>query len=106
MNKTRQKYLFKWLRMQQTPIKKLLGLNILLAAISSIILVAQTWMLASILHNLIMLNTERSELLPHFIGLIVGFALRALILWLREKIGFTCGRRLRNNIRQQILNKI
>lgn len=106
MEKSRQKYLFKWLRTQQTPIKKQLHLNILLAGISSVILVAQTWLLATLLHNLIMLHKDRHELIPHFIGLMIAFALRALILWLREKIGFTCGRQLRNHIRRQILEKI
>ena len=106
MEKSRQKYLFKWLRTQQTPIKKQLHLNILLAGISSVVLVAQTWLLATLLHNLIMLHRDRHELIPHFIGLMIAFALRALILWLREKIGFTCGRQLRNHIRRQILEKI
>lgn len=106
MNKTRQKYLFKWLRAQQAPIKKTLNLNILLAGVSSVILVAQTWLLATLLHNLIMLHTDRNELIPHFIGLVITFGLRALILWLREKIGFKCGQQLRNHIRRQILNKI
>ena len=106
MDKQRQKYLFKWLRAQQKPIKKLLSLNILLAAASSIILVCQTWLLATILHGLIINEISRTELLPHFIGLVICFALRGLIVWLREKIGFKCGEQLRNMIRKQILEKI
>ena len=106
MDKQRQKYLFKWLRSQQKPIKKLLSLNILLAAVSSVILVCQTWLLATILHGLIINEINRTELLPHFIGLVICFALRGLIVWLREKIGFKCGEQLRNMIRKQILEKI
>lgn len=106
MNKVRQKQLINWLRKQQKPIKKLLALNVLFAAFSSVILVGQTWLLALILHNLIMLGTKPAELLPHFSGLLAGFALRGLILWIREKIGFQCGRQLRNIIRRQILTKI
>lgn len=53
-----------------------------------------------------MLNTARHELLPSFIGLVIGFALRAIILWVREQIGFKCGRILRNILRQKILDKI
>ena len=41
-----------------------------------------------------------------FIALIITFALRAVILWLREKIGFKAGRLLRNHMRQKILDKI
>lgn len=106
MDKQRQKYLFKWLRAQQKPIKKLLSLNILLAAVSSVILVCQTWLLATILHGLIINEINRTELLPHFISLVICFALRGLIVWLREKIGFKCGEQLRNMIRKQILEKI
>lgn len=106
MNKARQKYLFKWLRNQQKIIKKQLGLTIILATFSSLILVAQTWLLATVLQGLIMENTDRSQLLPHFAALILCFALRALILWFREKIGFQSGQQLRRHIRQQILAKI
>lgn len=106
MDKSRQKYLQQWLRTQQKPIKKYLNLNILLATFSSVILVGQTYLLASLLHKLIILGEPVTDLAPYFIGLVVGFALRALILWIREKIGFKCGQLLRNIIRQQILDKI
>lgn len=106
MNKLRQKYLQKWLRAQQKPIKKLMGANIALATLSALILVAQTYFLATLLDKLIMQNVPRNELIPYFFGLITGFALRAVILWAREKIGFQCGRKLRSHIRQKILNKI
>ncbi|AOF53995.1 thiol reductant ABC exporter subunit CydD [Rodentibacter caecimuris] len=106
MDKLRQKYLQKWLHAQQQPIKKLMRANIALATFSSIILVIQTYLLATLLDKLIMQNTSRDELIPYFIGLIFSFALRALILWGREKIGFEAGRQLRNHIRRQILDKI
>ena len=106
MNKLRQKYLQKWLRAQQKPIKKLMDANIALATLSALILVAQTYFLATLLDKLIMQNVPRNELIPYFLGLITGFALRAVILWAREKIGFQCGRKLRSHIRQKILDKI
>lgn len=106
MDKLRQKYLQKWLRAQQKPIKKLMGLNIALATFSALILVAQTYFLATLLDKLIIQQEPRENLTPYFIGLILGFALRAVILWAREKIGFEAGKQLRNHIRQQILTKI
>ena len=106
MNKLRQKYLQKWLRAQQEPIKKLMRTNIVLATLSALILVAQTYFLATLLDKLIMQNVPRDELIPYFLGLIIGFGLRAIILWAREKIGFQSGQLLRNHIRQKILDKI
>ena len=49
MDKLRQKYLQKWLRAQQQPVKKLMRTNIALATLSSLILVAQTYFLATLL---------------------------------------------------------
>ncbi|WP_118861449.1 heme ABC transporter permease/ATP-binding protein CydD [Haemophilus haemolyticus] len=106
MNKLRQKYLQKWLRAQQEPIKKLMRANIVLATLSALILVAQTYFLATLLDKLIMQNDPRDELIPYFLGLIIGFGIRAIILWAREKIGFQSGQLLRNHIRQKILDKI
>ena len=106
MNKLRQKYLQKWLRAQQEPIKKLMRANIVLATLSALILVAQTYFLATLLDKLIMQNVPRDELIPYFLGLIIGFGMRAIILWAREKIGFQSGQLLRNHIRKKILDKI
>ena len=106
MNKLRQKYLQKWLRAQQEPIKKLMCANIVLATLSALILVAQTYFLATLLDKLIMQNVPRDELIPYFTGLIACFGLRAVILWIREKIGFQSGKILRRHIRQKILDKI
>lgn len=106
MEKNRQKYLFKWLRAQQKPVKKELNLNIALATLSSFILVVQTWLSASLLHALIIEHSPRSSLIPQFIGLLGCFILRAGIIYIREKIGFKCGRKLRNIVRRQILEKI
>lgn len=106
MNKVRQKYLQQWLRAQQKPIKKLMRANIALATLSAFILVVQTYFLATLLDKLIMQNVPRDELIPYFLGLIIGFGMRAIILWVREKIGFRSGQLLRNHIRQKILDKI
>ena len=64
MNKLRQKYLQKWLRAQQETIKKLMRVNIVLATLSALILVAQTYFLATLLDKLIMQNVPRDELIP------------------------------------------
>ncbi|MCW9698017.1 heme ABC transporter permease/ATP-binding protein CydD [Avibacterium sp. 20-129] len=106
MDKARQRYLQKWLHAQQKPIKTLLSLNILLASLSSLILVAQTYLLATLLHQLIMEQTARENLIGYFIALVIGFALRAMILYWRERLGFKCGQKLRYFIRQQIFTKL
>ncbi|MDH3000810.1 thiol reductant ABC exporter subunit CydD [Chelonobacter oris] len=108
MDKARQKTVAGWLRQQQNIIKGSLYLNVLLGCLSAVLLIGQTWLLAVVLDGLIMQDPvgEQSVFLPHFLGLLVIFALRALILYLREKIGFYSGQRLRRVIRGQILDKL
>ncbi len=106
MEKTRQRYLQKWLTEQKAPVKKWLSINVLLASLSSLILVGQTYCFAMILQALIIKHQDRQQLGAYFIGIVLGFVIRAIILYWRERIGFRCGREVRNHIRQQIFNKI
>ena len=85
MDKLRQKYLQKWLRAQQQPVKKLMRTNIALATLSSLILVAQTYFLATLLDKLIMQHVDRAELVPYFIALIITFRFTCGHFMLREK---------------------
>lgn len=78
----------------------------LLGLFSGLLIVAQAWLLASLLHALIIEHTPREQLIPSFIWLAAAFALRALLSWLRERIGFLCGQVIRQRMRQQVLDKL
>lgn len=106
MDKIRQKKLSKWLSSKQKIVRKLNTINIILAVISSILLVAQAYLLAKILHFAIIEKMQFSQLYQYFIGFGVILIMRSLILYLREKVSFHCGRILRKNIRAEILDRI
>ncbi|KGQ38034.1 heme ABC transporter permease/ATP-binding protein CydD [Gallibacterium anatis] len=106
MEKSRQKQLQNWLKQQNKLIRKPLRLNLLFAIISTILLVVQTWLLAGLLHDLIIAQLPREQLLPSFISLPIIFFVRAGLLYAREKVGFYSGQRLRRHLRQQILTKL
>lgn len=78
----------------------------LLGLFSGILIVAQAWLLAALLHALIVEHTPRDRLTLWFIGLAATFALRALLSWLRERVGFLCGQAIRQRLRQQVLDKL
>lgn len=106
MEKTRQKYLQNWLKSQQTHIKQEVKRNVALASVSAVVLVGQVYCFAQILQALIMDHQDRQSLVVYFIGLLLGFVLRAGILWWRERLGFQAGRKIRNEVRRNILQKI
>ena len=106
MDKTKQRDLNKWLREQSNLAKRWLLLAVGLGVLSSVFLLGQAALLASILHQLIIEQVDKSTLVSQFIALAVIIALRALCSWGREIAGYRCGEQIRLYIRQLILDKL
>ncbi len=106
MDKKKRKSLNLWLKQQSTLAKRWLLLTIGLGVLSSLFLLGQAALLASILHQLIIEHVDKYQLLPQFYGLVAIIVIRALCTWAREIAGFHCGKAIRVYIRQQILDKL
>ncbi|WP_264875287.1 heme ABC transporter permease/ATP-binding protein CydD [Vibrio agarivorans] len=106
MDTTKQRNLNKWLKQQSKLANRWLLTAIGLGVLSSFILLAQAALIATILHSLIIEHVDKSQLIPHFIGIVVTTLLRAGCSWAREVAGFRCGEQIRVVIRQQILDKL
>nr|WP_319554004.1 cysteine/glutathione ABC transporter permease/ATP-binding protein CydD [uncultured Vibrio sp.] len=106
MDKKKHSSLNKWLKQQSKLAKRWLMIAIGLGVLSSVFLLAQAALLASILHQLIIEQVDKSELIWHFVGLggtVIG---RAACTWGREIAGYRCGEKIRVYIRQLILDKV
>lgn len=106
MKKERQKILQKWLRSQQKVVKKYLYLNVLLGAFSALFVIAQMWLLATLLHKMIIEHQSPSLFLMEISLLFGCFCARALLIWLRERVGFKAGQALRIHLRAQLIHKL
>ncbi|WKY59122.1 cysteine/glutathione ABC transporter permease/ATP-binding protein CydD [Vibrio sp. SNU_ST1] len=106
MDKKKQRSLNKWLKQQSKLAKRWLMIAIGLGVLSSVFLIAQAALLASILHQLIIENVDKSELVGHFAGLALSVVGRAGCTWGREIAGYRCGEQIRIYIRQLILDKL
>lgn len=106
MNKTRQQELTRWLKQQSIFSRRWLTLSRMLGAASGVLIVAQAWLLATLLHHMIMTNIPREALLLPFALLVLVFILRAWVVWLREKVGFQAGQHIRYQIRQTVLDRL
>ncbi|WP_394251350.1 cysteine/glutathione ABC transporter permease/ATP-binding protein CydD [Vibrio profundi] len=106
MDKKKQRSLNKWLKQQSSLAKRWLMIAIGLGVLSSVFLLAQAALLASILHQLIIENVDKSELVLQFAGLAVSVIGRAGCTWGREIAGYRCGEQIRVYIRQLILDKL
>ncbi|SFN60472.1 heme ABC transporter permease/ATP-binding protein CydD [Xenorhabdus japonica] len=106
MDKVRQSELVRWLKQQTAPARRWLRLSMLLGLISGLLIISQAWLLATILQALIMDNVPRENLINQFFMLAVTFTLRAIVNAVRERVGFICGKVVRQQIRNMVLDKL
>lgn len=106
MEKSRQKQLQKWLRQQQKIVKKWLYLNVLLGTLSAVFLIFQMFLLADLLHLMIVDKQAAATIPQKLLALLGCFSARALLLWLRERTGFQAGATLRRHLREQVMHKL
>lgn len=106
MNKSRQQELTRWLKDQSIISRRWVMISRLLGVVSGLLIVAQAWLLARILHRMIMENIPATALLLPFTLLVLVFVLRAWLVWLRERVGFQAGQYIRTEIRRQVLNRL
>jgi ATP-binding cassette, subfamily C, bacterial CydD len=106
MNKNRQRELTQWLKQRSSLARRWLRISMILGLISGLLIVAQSWLLAKLLHDLIIEQVPRQTLLAPFSLLIGAIVLRAALSWLRERVGFKCGQIVRVQIRSLVLNRL
>ncbi|UUE59297.1 heme ABC transporter permease/ATP-binding protein CydD [Pectobacterium aroidearum] len=106
MKQTRQQELTAWLKQQSKLAQRWLRISLLLGFLSGALIVAQAWLLATLLHALIIEHAPRESLLFPFLLLIATFVLRALNSVLRERVGFLCGQAVRQQIRKLVLDRL
>ncbi|KFI10760.1 cysteine/glutathione ABC transporter permease/ATP-binding protein CydD [Vibrio coralliilyticus] len=106
MDKKKQRSLNKWLKQQSKLAKRWLMIAVGLGVLSSVFLLAQAALLATILHQLIIEQVDKYELVRYFLGLAAVIGVRALCSWGREIAGYRCGEQIRIYIRQLILDKL
>lgn len=106
MNKSRQQQLLRWLKDQSVHGKRWLRLSMLLGVFSAALIVVQAILLASMLQALIVENAEPGSMIDQFLALFGCFVLRAILVWLREKSGFECGKAVRVTLRRTVLDKL
>ncbi|MGI2122296.1 heme ABC transporter permease/ATP-binding protein CydD [Shewanella baltica] len=121
MDKSLEKSLLVWLKAQKKACGLFLKLSLWLGMISAVAMVAQAYIIATILDGVIMGQqvvslTDNAQMvsssvsidtyIPHFIALIALMLLRALLAYGRERASFEAGKRLRGHIRAQVMDKL
>ena len=106
MDKSRQQELTRWLRQHRSLAKPWSSLCILSGALSTLLLVAQAWLLATILHGVIISHLPRGSFLWYFAALLLVALLRALLSRGKEQFAFIGATKIRQHFRKQIMAQL
>lgn len=105
MDKSRQQQLSSWLRQHRRLAAPWSHLCVILGVLTTFLLIGQAWILASLLHGLIIAHEPRAMFVPYFIGLIAIAVARGCLVWLKDRCGFLGATKLRHHFRTQILTE-
>ncbi|QSX41531.1 heme ABC transporter permease/ATP-binding protein CydD [Shewanella cyperi] len=106
MDKSLEKQLTLWLRQQKRVCGLFLPLSLLLGTLNAAALVAQSWLLARVLGDLVLNGTPAAAHMPDLLAMAALLLLRALCAWGRERAGFEAGLRLRRALRGRVLDRL
>ncbi|MFC0180222.1 heme ABC transporter permease/ATP-binding protein CydD [Thorsellia kenyensis] len=104
ISKTRQKEITQWLKQQRSVANKWIRLSGVLGLVMTLLLIAQAWMLAWLLQQIIIEKKEPSLFILQLIGLFLIFLMRSLLLITREQVGQKIGHTVRKHVRQQLFS--
>ncbi|MCE9685600.1 cysteine/glutathione ABC transporter permease/ATP-binding protein CydD [Shewanella sp. AS16] len=106
MDKPLEKRLSLWLKSQRHACGPYLKLTLLCGLLSGAAMVAQAYLIATVLDGIIMLERPRSDFDAQFLGLLALIAVRAALAYGRERASFNAGVRLRKQIRGAVLARL
>lgn len=124
MDKSLEKSLLVWLKSQKKACGVFLKLSIWCGILSAMALIAQAYLIASILDGVIIGNALQafsaaevkataaqtaiaaSDYFTHFIALVGLMLLRAILAYGRERASFEAGTRLRQQVRSVVMDKL
>ncbi|MBW0280268.1 heme ABC transporter permease/ATP-binding protein CydD [Shewanella xiamenensis] len=119
MDKSLEKSLLVWLKSQKKACGWFLKLSVWCGILSAIALIVQAYLIATLLDGVIIGNgllglgadsaqtvIRASDYLPHFMALIGLMLLRAILAYGRERASFEAGKRLRQQIRGAVMDKL
>ncbi|MBL0592157.1 heme ABC transporter permease/ATP-binding protein CydD [Aeromonas veronii] len=106
MDKKTQKRLYGWLRKQSSHGRRWITISIAFGLGQGILMVAQAWLLATLLHGFIIEGSTPEQSITLFITLLLVTLGKAALAYGREVASFRAGSAVRQTIRQLVLTRL
>ncbi|QIZ76654.1 heme ABC transporter permease/ATP-binding protein CydD [Ferrimonas lipolytica] len=105
MDKPSEQRNLRWLRQYAYLGQRWLFLAVIAGSANAVFIVMQAWLLAALLHGLIIEQQPLSDFTTNIVVLFLLTPARALTVWAKERLGFKAGAVIRRHLREQMLQK-
>jgi len=105
-HKQRQAYCDEWLKSWEKTLKKPLRRSVLTGILQTLLIIIQAWLLAIVLHALVIEHKNIVALSVELSMLLVVFGLRSLCIYIFQMQGFKLAASLRLRLQRQLLDKL
>ncbi|MCL1137569.1 heme ABC transporter permease/ATP-binding protein CydD [Shewanella pneumatophori] len=106
MDKTVEKKLTKWLKLQKKACGFYLNLSVFFGVLTGLSLMCQAWLIATVLQGIIIDELPKSDFINHFWALLALTIVRGILAFARERASFQAGAKLRVEMRAAVLDKL
>ena len=106
MDKTVEKKLTKWLKLQKKACGFYLNLSVFFGVLTGLSLMCQAWLIATVLQGIIIDELPKSDFINHFWALLGLTVVRGVLAVARERASFQAGAKLRVEMRAAVLDKL
>ncbi|WP_108945490.1 heme ABC transporter permease/ATP-binding protein CydD [Shewanella halifaxensis] len=106
MDKTVEKKLTKWLKLQKKACGFYLNLSVFFGVLTGLSLMCQAWLIATVLQGIIIDELPKSDFIDHFWALLILTVVRGVLAFARERASFQAGAKLRIQMRAAVLDKL
>ncbi|GIU42478.1 thiol reductant ABC exporter subunit CydD [Shewanella sairae] len=106
MDKTVEKKLTKWLKLQKKACGFYLNLSVFFGVLTGLSLMCQAWLIATVLQGIIIDELPKSDFIDHFWALLGLTVVRGILAFARERASFHAGAKLRVEMRAAVLDKL
>jgi ATP-binding cassette subfamily C protein CydD len=103
MSANSAKISYSWLMQQARQARYWLALSIILGLLSGLTIIAQAWLIAEIIGQLVFDHIPRNQLAHLFILLLAIMLIRSLLAWGRECFSFRAAKEIKDQVRRNLM---
>jgi len=96
----------RFLRQEKKQAGMLISLTVALGTVGGLLLIAQAWLLASVINDVIFDELQLNDVMPYLWGMLIILAVRSAIVYVTEQVAFKAAAIVKQSLRERLYQKL